>query len=53
MEMEVAERYNILRLNYSALEYELEALGLKFEELTVSSASEKILLSDVQQQLEV
>lgn len=48
----MAERYNVLWLNYSALKSKLEALRVKFEELYVSSSADKILLADVEQQLE-
>lgn len=53
METEIADRYNVLRLNYSAVESEKEALRLKLEELSLSSAADKVRLAEVQKQLEV
>lgn len=49
MEMEIAERYNVIQLNYSALESEHEALHTKVEELSASAATDKVTLANLQQ----
>lgn len=49
----MAKRYNILRLNYSAVEFEKEALQLKVEELSANSVSDKALLAELNDNLKL